>query len=59
MAARLAQVNPELVAATEHEQPLMQRLLDNLGAARQTISPVTIASSDEERRNYFPSIRGR
>jgi cytidylate kinase len=43
-AARLAQVDPKLVAATEHKQPLMQRLLDKLGAAQEAIGPVALAS---------------
>jgi cytidylate kinase len=44
MAARLAQVDPKLVAATEQKQPLMQRLLDKLGAAQQAIGAVALAS---------------
>jgi hypothetical protein len=43
-AARLAQVDPKLVAASEHKQPLLQRLLDKLGAAQEAIGPVTLAS---------------
>ena len=44
MAARLAQVDPALVAATERKQPLMQRLLDKLGAAQLAIGAVALAS---------------
>jgi len=44
MAGRLAQVDPALVAATERKQPLMQRLLDKLGAAQQAIGAIALAS---------------
>jgi len=40
LAARLAQVDPKLVAATEQKQSLLQRLLDKLGAAQQAIAAV-------------------
>ncbi|MCX5738026.1 MAG: cytidylate kinase family protein, partial [Proteobacteria bacterium] len=44
MAGRLAQVDPALVAATERKQPLMQRLLDKLGAAQQAMGAIALAS---------------
>jgi cytidylate kinase len=38
-AAELAQVDPEVVAASEHRQPLLQRLLDKLAAAQMAPMP--------------------
>jgi cytidylate kinase len=43
-AAQLAQVDPNLVAAAEHQQPLLQRLLDKLAAAQEMAGPVTLAT---------------
>ncbi len=39
-AAELAQVDPEVVAASEHRQPLLQRLLDKLAAAQDWGAPM-------------------
>jgi cytidylate kinase len=41
-AARLAQVDPKLVAAVEHRQPLMRRLMDKLTTAAELIGPATL-----------------
>jgi len=43
-AARLAQVDPNIVAAAEHKQPLLQRLLDKLAAAQEMAGPATLAT---------------
>lgn len=43
-ASRLAQVDPNVVAAAEHKQPLLQRLLDKLAAAQEMAGPVTLAT---------------
>ncbi|HVM96393.1 MAG TPA: cytidylate kinase-like family protein [Candidatus Acidoferrales bacterium] len=43
-AAQLAQVDPNLVAAAEHKQPLLQRLIDKLAAAQELVGPVTLAT---------------
>jgi len=42
-AARLAQVDPKLVAAVEQRQPLLQRLMDKLPTARDLVGPTTLA----------------
>jgi Cytidylate kinase-like family len=42
-AARQAQVDPKLVAAAEHRQPLLQRLLAKIPAARDLAGPVSLA----------------
>jgi hypothetical protein len=39
-AAELAQVDPTVVAAAEHRQPLLERLLDKLATAHEWASPV-------------------
>src|SRR5262245_34544367 len=41
-AAELAQVDPALVAATEKRQPLLQRLIEKLVVAQETIGPVAL-----------------
>ncbi|MBX3025815.1 cytidylate kinase-like family protein [bacterium] len=41
-AARLAQVDPALVAAVEQRQPLLRRVIDKLAAARDLIGPATL-----------------
>jgi len=41
-AARLAQVDPKLVAAVEKRQPLMRGLIEKLAAARDLVGPVTL-----------------
>jgi hypothetical protein len=41
-AARLAQVDPSLVAAVEQRQPLLRRLIANLGAARDLVGPAAL-----------------
>jgi cytidylate kinase len=40
-AARLAQVDPKLVEAVEHRQPLLRGLMAKLAAARDLVGPVT------------------
>lgn len=47
-AARTAQVDPALVAATEKKQPLLQRLFDAVAAATVIGSPVAVAGG------FFP-----
>jgi CMP/dCMP kinase len=42
-AARLAQVDPKLVAAVEQRQPLLHGLIDKLAAARHLVGPATLA----------------
>ena len=42
-AARLAQVDPKLVAAVEHRQPLLRKLMAKLTAARDLVGPATAA----------------
>jgi hypothetical protein len=42
-AARLAQVDPKLVAAVEHRQSLLKSLFGKLSAARDLIGPGTLA----------------
>ena len=42
-AARLAQVDPKLVEAVEHRQPLLRRLMEKLAAARDLVGPATAA----------------
>ena len=41
-AARLAQVDPKLVEAVEHRQPLLRGLMDKLAAARDLVGPATL-----------------
>src|SRR3954469_21733043 len=41
-AARLAQVDPKLVAAVERRQPLLRGLIEKLAAARELIGPATM-----------------
>jgi cytidylate kinase len=43
-AAQLAQVDPALVTAAEHQRPLLQRLVDKLALARDVAAPVTLAT---------------
>ena len=43
-AAQQAQVDPKLVAAAEHRQPLMRRLLDRLAMAQDLAGPVALAT---------------
>jgi len=43
-AAEQAQVDPVLVAATEHPQPLLQRLIDRLSMATALVGPVSLAT---------------
>ena len=43
-AAQQAQVDPALVAATEHRQPLLKRLLDKLPTGAALASTVTLAT---------------
>jgi cytidylate kinase len=43
-AASQAQVDASVVAATEHRQPLLQRLLDKLALASEVVGPVGWAS---------------
>jgi cytidylate kinase len=40
-AAQLAQVDPKLIAAAEHQKPLLQRLIDRLALAHSSIGPTT------------------
>jgi len=42
-AARLAQVDPKLVEAVEHRQPVLRGLMDKLAAARDLVGPATAA----------------
>jgi cytidylate kinase len=41
-AAQLAQVDPTLVAAAEHRQPLLRRLVEKLAAARALVGPAAL-----------------
>ena len=43
-AARQAQVDPALVAAAEHRQPLLQRLLDKMALGAELAGTVTLAT---------------
>lgn len=43
-AARQAQVDPELVAATERRQPVLRRVLDKLSAAADLVGPLSRAT---------------
>ena len=43
-AAQLAQVDPKLVEAAEHRQPLLQRLIGKLAAAYELAGPVSLAT---------------
>ncbi len=43
-AAQLAQVDPKLVAAAEHRQPLLQRLIGKLAMAADMVGPVSLAT---------------
>jgi cytidylate kinase len=43
-AAQLAQVDPNIVAAAEHKQPFLQRLIDKLAAAQEMVGPVSLAT---------------
>jgi cytidylate kinase len=43
-AARQAQVDPALVAAAEHRQPLVQRLLDKMALGAELAGTVTLAT---------------
>lgn len=43
-AARQAQVDPELVAATERRQPVLRRVLDKLSAAAELVGPLSRAT---------------
>lgn len=43
-AARHAQVDPAIVAATEHKQSLLQRILDALASAHENLGPATLAA---------------
>lgn len=42
-AARLARVDPKLVAEVEHRQPLLRRIKQKLAAARDAVEPATLA----------------
>jgi len=42
-AARLARVDPKLIAAAEQRQPLLRRLMQKLAAARDLVEPATTA----------------
>ena len=44
LAARQAQVDPALVAAAEHRQPLLKRLLETLPSARGVAAAMTLAT---------------
>jgi hypothetical protein len=44
-AARLAQVDPKLVAAVEKRQPLLRGLLDKLAAARDLVEPTALLTT--------------
>ncbi len=41
-AARLAQVDPKIVAAAEERRPLLRGLIDKLAAARDLVGPATL-----------------
>jgi len=43
-AAQQAQVDPALVAAAEHRQPLLQRLVDKIATARDLAGPLSLAT---------------
>jgi len=57
-AARLAQVDPKLVAAVEQRQPLLHALMEKLAAARDLVGPATLAvglpvvAGSAERKGY-------
>jgi len=42
-AARLARVDPKLIEAAEHRQPLLRRLMEKLAAARDVVEPAALA----------------
>jgi len=44
-AARLARVDPAVVAATEHKQSLLRRILDSLSDAQQALGPAALATA--------------
>lgn len=43
-ASQLAQVQPGVVAAAEHKQPLLRRLMDKLATAQEMVGPITMAT---------------
>jgi cytidylate kinase len=43
-ASRLARVDPKLVAATEQKQTFLQRLLESLSSAQQSLGPAALAA---------------
>jgi hypothetical protein len=56
-AARLAQVDPKLVAAVEHRQPLLRGLMEKLAAARDLVGPALavgapVFAMSPERQGY-------
>ena len=60
-AAQLAQVDPKLVEAVEHRQPLLRRLMEKLAAARDLVgpalavgAPVFAASSERQGSRATP-----
>jgi len=56
-AARLAQVDPALVAAAEHKQSLVQRLLDALTSAQSMLGSATLAAGIPLPTSHAPTIR--
>ena len=56
-AAQLAQVDPKLVEAVEHRQPLLRRLMEKLAAARDLVGPALAVGAPvfavfQERQGY-------
>lgn len=56
-AARLAQVDPALVAAAEHKQSLLQRLLEGLTSAQTMLGSATLAVGIPLPATPAPGIR--
>lgn len=61
-AARLAQVDPQRVAAVEQRQPLLRALMEKLASASELVGPVTLAAGvpafsyvgEQQGRRYTP-----
>jgi cytidylate kinase len=56
-AARLAQVDPALVAATEHKQTLMQRIVEALTSAQSMLGSATLAAGIPLPAEHAPGVR--
>ncbi|MFN2426225.1 MAG: AAA family ATPase, partial [Candidatus Binatia bacterium] len=56
-AARLAQVDPSLIAAAEHKQSLVERLLEALTSAQTMLGSATLAAGIPLPASHAPSVR--